>query len=493
MTDWTREERYRRIEDVDVAFFKDLKRKVDQSKFRQTFHIQPETGLLNDPNGLIYYKGTYYVSHQWFPLGAVHGLKYWYNYTSKDLVSFEPHGPILKPDTKYDSHGVYSGSAFEYNDHLYYMYTGNHRDSDWNRHSSQMIARMAEDGTIEKFPKPVISQQPEGYTSHFRDPKVFKIDDRYYAILAAQNNEEQGRLLLYATDDIVNWKLLGEIKTHLTNFGYMWECPDYFKLDGYDVMLMCPQGLEADNDKYRNIYQSGYMIGDFDIDTLTFDHQSFIELDRGFDFYAPQTFTDENGQRILIGWMGLPEIEYPTDQEGWAHCLTIPRELTIEDGKLKQRPYKALEKLRHNKETALGYANKFTRKLHPYEGKQYELIIDVLENDATEIYFELRTSKTTSTVIAYNKEENKVTFDRSESGLLPANVEDMTRSTVLDTPLKKLQIFVDTSSIEIFCNDGERVLSSRIFPSEDAIGIKTSTETGQVYLQFTKYDLRNDI
>lgn len=92
MTEWTREERYQRIEDVDTDYFKTLKQQVDQSKFRQQFHIQPETGLLNDPNGLIFYKGKYYVSHQWFPLGAVHGLKYWYNYTSDDLINFKAEG-----------------------------------------------------------------------------------------------------------------------------------------------------------------------------------------------------------------------------------------------------------------------------------------------------------------------------------------------------------------------------------------------------------------
>ena len=119
---------------------------MDTSLYRQTFHIQPEMGLLNDPNGLIYYEGYYYISHQWFPLGAVHGLKYWFNYKSKDLLHFEPQGTLLKPDTKYDSHGVYSGSAFEYQNHLYYMYTGNHRDQHWNRISSQMIARMNKDG-----------------------------------------------------------------------------------------------------------------------------------------------------------------------------------------------------------------------------------------------------------------------------------------------------------------------------------------------------------
>lgn len=494
MTEWSREERYRRLEDVDQSQLDTLKQQVETSMYRQTFHIQPETGLLNDPNGLIYFKGKYYVSHQWFPLGAVHGLKYWFNYTSEDLVTFEPQGAILKPDTRYDSHGVYSGSAFEYEGQLYYMYTGNHRDESWNRVASQMLAKVEEDGTVKKLDKPVIAHQPEGYTSHFRDPKVFKKDGQYYAIIGVQNNEELGRLLLYKAENnhLEEWTLVGELKTELEDFGFMWECPDYFELDNKDVILFSPQGIDAQGDKFRNIYQSGYLIGNLDLETLQFNHDEFVELDNGFDFYAPQTFIDEHGKRILIGWMGLPEINYPTDSEGWAHCLTIPRELTIEEGKLRQRPLKALEKLRRNKETALGYANKFPTILRPYEGKQYELIIDILENEASELYFELRTSKLNSTLITYNSKQQTITLDRSESGLLPDNVEDVTRRTTLDTPLKQLQIFVDTSSIEIFCNDGERVLTSRIFPDDISTGIKTSTESGQVYLEFTKYELKGE-
>ena len=134
-----------------------------------------------------------------------------------------------------------------------------------------------------------------------------------------------------------------------------------------------------------------------------------------------------------------------------------------ENGKLKQRPLKALETLRTNKETALGYANKFNRKLHPYEGKQYEMIIDILENDA-EVYFELRSSRNESTLIIYNQRENTITLDRSDSGLLPTKCRRTARTTRLDTPLNQLHIFVDTSSIEIFCNDG--VLTSRIFPGK---------------------------
>ncbi|ARB77380.1 MULTISPECIES: sucrose-6-phosphate hydrolase [Staphylococcus] len=493
MSEWTREQRYQGIDDVPQSQLIELKQKVDASHYRQTYHIQPETGLLNDPNGLIFYNGTYYVSHQWFPLGAVHGLKYWFNYTSKDLVSFTPHGPILEPDTAYDSHGVYSGSAFEYNGQLYYMYTGNHRDSEWNRHSSQMLAKVDEYGDAVKFEKPVIPAPPTGYTQHFRDPNVFQKDGQYFMIIAAQNEQENACLLLYKMEEQVNeWAFVGEIATQLSNFGYMWECPDFFNLNQTDVLLFCPQGISPEGERFNNIYQSGYLLGTLDIQKPAFEHQDFKELDYGFDFYAPQTFLDKQGNRILIGWMGMPDTHYPTDDEGWAHCLTLPRVLTVEHGKLIQRPLPALQKLRHNEETAEGYANKFTTKLHPYEGLHYELIIDILENEASEVYFELRTSKQHSTLITYNKQSQRLTLDRSDSGALPEPVKGTTRSTILDTPLSQLQIFVDTSSIEIFCNNGERVLTSRIFPDEQATGIKTSTESGQVYLKFTKYELKDE-
>ena len=118
------------------------------------------------------------------------------------------------------------------------------------------------------------------------------------------------------------------------------------------------------------------------------------------------------------------------------------------------------------------------------------MLIDVLDNEATAIYFELRTSKTATTVIEYHTRTQEIVLDRSESGPLPQPVDGTRRTTRLITPLTQLQIFVDTSSIEIFCNDGERVLTSRIFPLEGATGIKASTESGQAYLKFTKYELK---
>ncbi|PTI88923.1 GH32 C-terminal domain-containing protein, partial [Mammaliicoccus vitulinus] len=82
------------------------------------------------------------------------------------------------------------------------------------------------------------------------------------------------------------------------------------------------------------------------------------------------------------------------------------------------------------------------------------------------------------------------TLERFESGIVSEAVDKTTRTTTLDQDLKQLRIYSDTSSLEIFVNDGERVLTTRIFPDENAVNFRTSTESGQVYLKFTKYDLQ---
>ena len=111
MKEWTREERYKKLSDYSDDYMEELAKRVAQSPFRQNYHIQPNTGLLNDPNGFTYFDGKWHLFYQWFPMGAVHGLKHWYHLTSTDLVQWKEEGVALLPDTEYDSHGVYSGSG----------------------------------------------------------------------------------------------------------------------------------------------------------------------------------------------------------------------------------------------------------------------------------------------------------------------------------------------------------------------------------------------
>ena len=117
--EWSREERYQRMEDVSEASIVELAKKTSEGPYRQTFHIQPNTGLLNDPNGFSYYNGQYHLFYQWFPLGPVHGVKYWYHVASDNLVDWQDLGIAMAPDTAYDSHGVFSGTGFVENDQLH--------------------------------------------------------------------------------------------------------------------------------------------------------------------------------------------------------------------------------------------------------------------------------------------------------------------------------------------------------------------------------------
>lgn len=487
--EWTIEQRYRRVTEVSQEELSLLRAKVNSCPWRQTFHIQPITGLLNDPNGFAYYNGEYHLFYQWFPLGPVHGLKYWYHVKSNDLVHWENVGIGLEPDTYFDRHGTYSGSAIEHKGNLYLLYTGNTRDENWVRQTYQCMAVMDRNGLISKMDKPVIPEVPEGYTDHLRDPKVWKEGNLFYAVIGAQRTDQTGCVVLYSSPDLENWTFEGEIETKFKRFGYMWECPDYFELQNQGVLIFSPQGLTPEGDKYQNIYQSGYVIGDkLDIKQRRLWHGDFIELDRGFDFYAAQTMVDPNGRRILVGWMGLPEMEYPTDQNGWAHCLTLPRELSIREGKLVQQPIKELQTLRKQMHEVSDTVGDEKKVYDGFTGTTYELICQFENIDAAEFGLEFRANEEEKTVITYDAVHKKVIFDRTLSGEAVGVSYGTTRKCDIYAEKIKFHMFVDTSSVEIFINDGEEVFTGRIFPSPDSREIRFFATEGRAAFTAVKWD-----
>ncbi|PEP83038.1 glycoside hydrolase family 32 protein [Bacillus pseudomycoides] len=486
---WTKEQRYRRIEEVSDENMQSLKERVNDCLWRQTFHIQPETGLLNDPNGFSYYNGEYHLFYQWFPLGPVHGLKYWYHTKSTDLVHWKNVGIGIKPTNDYDSHGAYSGSAIEHEGKLYLLYTGNTRDENWVRKPYQCIAIMDEAGEITKLEQPVIDKVPDGYTDHFRDPKVWKKDEMFYTVIGAQRKNGTGCVVVYSSPDLLHWQCEGELQTDLNDFGYMWECPDYFEVEDRGILLFSPQGLNAKGDHYENIFQSGYILGDkLDIKQMFMPHGSFHELDRGFDFYAPQTTVDPEGRRIVVGWMGLPEINYPTDKNGWAHCLTLPRELLVRGDKLIQRPIKELQVLRKREYKIKDRICSEQKMYEGFTGESYELICEFENNNADEYGIIVRASENEGTIVKYDAVQRKVILDRAHSGEAVGEAYGTRRKCSIESQTIKFHVFVDVSSVEIFINDGEEVLTSRIFPRADSNEIRFFANKGSVMFQATRWD-----
>ncbi|WP_067727869.1 sucrose-6-phosphate hydrolase [Oceanobacillus damuensis] len=455
---------------------------VGSDPYRLHYHLMPTVGLLNDPNGFVYYKGQYHVFYQWNPFVTAHGPKFWGHYVSTDLVHWKEVPPAIAPGDWYDRNGCYSGSAAVLGDTLYLFYTGNVKDEQGNRESYQCLA-VSEDGIHFEKKGPII-HVPEGYTEHFRDPKVFLNNGKWYMVLGAQTIEEQGVAVLYSSPDLQEWSFQGILAGSgyhgLGDLGYMWECPDLVELDGTDILLVCPQGMDPNGFEYQNMFQSGYIAGKMDYKEGKFNHGPFVEMDRGFDFYAPQTMEDPNGRRILFGWMGNAiesDIQQPTTKFNWIHALTLPRELEWKKGKLLQRPVEELKLLRGEETRYLNVNLKDNQQLS-FNGQVFEMKMAIDRMEGETLTIQIGESK-----LIYHQREGVFTFQRKSYYL-----SDQESRHCYLKDLKKIHLFKDTSSIEIFLNDGEEVFTSRVFDDieTDEIVVHTS---GSVAMNLLKWDL----
>ena len=448
---------------------------VENDFWRQKYHIQGIVGLINDPNGFSQFKGKYHMFYQWNPLGTDHKNKTWAHSVSDDLLHWKRLKTALRPDTWYSKDGVYSGSAIVDNEKLYLFYTGNVKDSDGNRESYQCLAVSSDGENFERW-EPSIVNQPDGYTRHIRDPKIWKKDGKFYAVIGIQSEDLEGKAVLYSSENIKDWKFEGEIAgaNHgkIKDFGFMWECPDYFQLKDEktgeikDLLVFSPQGLEPEGDLYNNKYQTGYLFGKLDYKKPEFEISSnFVEIDRGNDFYAPQSMEDDKGRRLIVGWMGIPEEEdFPTVKNEWLHCLTLPRQLKVIDGKLYQVPIKEMESIRGEK---IEFSGKVIGEVKVGTGVTYELKAKFTDFNS-DFGLKLRTSKNSETVLKFDYNDKKFVLDRTKGEQSDKRLRKVYLGDISEL---ELTVFVDNSSVEVFINGGAEVFSLRIFPEKDANGI----------------------
>lgn len=446
----------------------------DNNIWRNNFHIEMPFGLVNDPNGLSYYNDKFHIFYQWNPFGCEHKNKHWALVKTDDFVNFTKPEIILKPEEWYDKNGCYSGGAYVKDDTLKLFYTGNVKDENNNRESYQCIVDYHKDGTFKKR-GPIITKQPEGYTAHFRDPMIFIQDGVYYMVLGVQTENLKGRALIYKSKDIENWELVGELKTNMNEFGYMWECPNMVKLDKTKyAFLFSPQGLEAEEFRYQNIYQSGYIIGDLDLKEVSLkNHSEFKEIDMGFDFYAPQVFTHE-GENIMIGWVGMPDKdnEYPSsDNGGWMFPLTLPRVLEYKDNVLYQRPLKLVENLRKseilniNNLTFCNYNFKLDSR-----SVEIKLDFDFNESNVIELKFKFKDEYISLT---YDKKSEICIIDRNNMKLGGKGIRKFKLKT--DKSLS-LHMFLDNSVMEIYYEKGLQTTTLMYFPKEDELEVEIKSD-----------------
>ncbi len=429
---------------------------VQKSPYRAAFHLMPPVGWLNDPNGLCQFEGVYHLFFQYAPFDVDGGMKAWGHYTSRDMISLQYEGAPFVPDESYDKDGVYSGSAWTEDGKMYLYYTGNVKEAGEHDYihsgrGANVVFVSSEDGLHFSEKKLLLTNAdyPENCTNHVRDPKIYKENGKYYMVLGARldggEGEDRGAILLYSSENLTEF-IYEKTETTDTPFGYMWECPDVFCLDGKRVLSISPQGVEAEEYRYQNIYQSGYFSGN-----VPYDTEKFTEWDMGFDFYAPQTFEDESGRRILVAWAGVPDAEYKSRMPGdeWQHMMTIPRELRRKDDKVLQYPVKELEKYRGEK-ASVSAGEKIS--LPEF---QMDILLEEKENE-----------KITGNVFIGSECVLECKEDEISLSFTGRSGAGRTIRRAKTEGVRKLRILIDVSIVEIFVNDGELSFTTRIFSEE---------------------------
>lgn len=423
----------------------------------QRLHLKAPDNWVNDPNGFIYYKGYYHLFYQYFPYGPRWGTMHWGHAVSRDLVSWEHRDLALYPTMREDQNGCFSGSAVEEDGKLYLIYTGvryevvnpedPHTCLDDQFESAQLMIS-SEDGfhfdneNGKKVIIPPITDPAIGDRTHTRDPKVWKSERHWYLVLGSTVEEKYGELLFYRSDDLHTWTYVNKAFKG-PEYGWMWECPDYFETKGGKVLILSAMGFLKNGEKEKN--QSICFHVEFDQSSCRMEiPDTYQFLDYGLDLYAPQTTLDAEGRRILSAWVRMPQV---TD-EGWIGMFCTPRVVEVRDGHIFF-PMHPNVRAAYSQEIPAGCQR---------AADGYLVSLDLEDEEELDVGgFVIR------------REGDRICTDRS--AVFPSFPGAHLRS---ETPALKggchLDVVVDKDLVEVFVNEGECVISNAVYGLEDKIG-----------------------
>jgi len=274
---------------------------------RPSFHACSPIGWMNDPNGFSEFQGEYHLMYQHNPYDRVWGPMHWGHCKSKDFIRWEQLPDALAPDQPYDQKGCFSGSAIEHEGKHVLLYTGvvEGEDEQGEHYVRQTQCIAIGDGVnYEKLDSnPVINTNmlPKGSSKEdFRDPKIWKDENTFYAVVGSRNEDGTGQILMYSSKNLREWIFSGVLEKCEKRYGLMWECPDFFSLDGKQVLVMSPQNMLAEGLEFHSGHGTLYMLGKFDKEQCRFEKETVKAIDYGLDFYAPQTMETSDGRRIMV-------------------------------------------------------------------------------------------------------------------------------------------------------------------------------------------------
>ncbi|MEH6992868.1 glycoside hydrolase family 32 protein [Neobacillus drentensis] len=479
-----------------------------KEQFRPQFHFSPEEKWLNDPNGMVFFNDEYHLFYQHHPFGTTWGPMHWGHAVSKDLIHWE-HLPIaLYPD---ELGGIFSGSAvvdwknttgfFEKDQPgLVAIYTsaGTYPVSD-RPLQQQSLAYSKDNGrTWVKFEgNPVLS---DINITDFRDPKVFWHDETNKWVMVLATGQT---ITIYTSLNLKEWEFASEFGHTAGSHDGVWECPDLFKLPvngEQDKWIMIVS--IGDNGQSAEGSRTQYFIGQFDGTTFVNDHDdsTILWLDYGRDNYAGVSWSDiQDGRRIYLGWMSNWRYANQVPTETWRSAMTLPRELSLATTKagirLFQKPVAEVSTIRKETESHPEIAVESGSTVSiPFTNALMEITLDFEKVSSSQFGMIIQHSEQEKTVIGYNTVEEQLFVDRTISG---EHSFSTSFPAIQEAPLKldhqrlKLQLFLDTSSIEVFANNGEAAITSLLFPREsnkELILFSNEGTTNVSHLKITELD-----
>ncbi len=451
--------------------------------YRPQYHFSPPANWINDPNGLVYYEGEYHLFYQHHPDGLKWGPMHWGHAVSPDLVRWTNLPIALYPDAIGQ---IWSGGAVADVENTSGLVPGGGLVAIFSYHDqSQGVAYSTDKGrTWSMYAKnPVLP----AVGKDFRDPKVFWYEpaQQWVMVIAAGD-----RAQIYRSPNLLNWRLASEFGEDMP-LG-LWEVPDLFPftVDGQEkwVLLASLGGAPAGGSGVR------YFIGEFDGTTFTADSLNEpLWLDYGPDNYAGTTWNDvPDGRRIYIGWMNNWMYGQDIPTMPWRGAMTIPRELSLRNTahglRLMQAPAAELEALRGDRHSWADERITSDRNLvADVRGTTLEIIAEFeLEAGAETVFgFQVLSDGEQFTSAAYDARAGQMFVSRFNSGETGFNSNFAGFYQTPLTPVEnrvRMRIFVDRSSVEVFGNDGEGVISAQAFPPEGADQLALFANSGVVRL-----------
>lgn len=450
---------------------------VSTELYRPLIHFTPQAQWMNDPNGMVYYKGTYHLFYQYYPDSTIWGPMHWGHATSTDLVHWQ-HQPIaLYPD----SLGyIFSGSAvvdvnntsgFGMNGKVPLVAIFTHHDpkgekAGRNDYQNQSLAYSLDEGkTWTKYLGNPVLKNPG--IKDFRDPKVRWHEElkKWIMTLAVLD-----RIQLYSSPDLKTWTKESEFGKEIGAHGGVWECPDLFPLEynGQTVWVLIvnlnpggPNGGSA----------TQYFTGQFDGHTFTPFKTDTRWLDYGPDEYAGVTWSNTGKRIIFLGWMSNWDYATVVPTEKWRSAMTVPRDLSLEkvgDTYLvRSQPVPELNTLTDHT-TSFENVDATDFNLSQRTGTlsgpvQIRLTSDTLQH----FTFVLSNNSGEKLVLGYNQQSNHYFIDRTQSGVVDFNKGFAGKHTAprfTNQQNLDLTLIIDDASVELFADGGLSVMTEIFFP-----------------------------